>query len=139
MTPYKAVFGKEPPQIIRYEPAVTDIPAVQQQSQERYEILGQLKHNLTRAQHRMKQKADTKRRDIAFQVGEYVFVKLQPYRQNSVALRKNQKLSMRYFGPFKIIECISPVAYKLELPATARIHPVFHISLLKKCEGNHSR
>ena len=87
----------------------------------------------------MKLLADSKRCDLAFQVGDYVFVKPQPYCQNSVALRKNQKLSMRYFGPFKILECIGPVAYKLELPATAKIHPVFHISLLKKCEGTPSK
>ena len=87
----------------------------------------------------MKLSADSKRCDIAFQMGDYVFVKLQPYHQNSVALHKNQKLSMRHFGPFKILKCIGPIAYKLELPATARIHPVFHISLLKKCEGTPSK
>jgi len=84
----------------------------------------------------MKARADSKRRELEFEVGLFVYVKLQPYRQNSVALRKNQKLSMRYFGPFKIIQRIGPVAYKLELPLTTKIHPVFHISVLKKCKGN---
>ena len=90
---------------------------------------------MARAQQRMKDYADGKRKDVQFSEGEYVFVKLQPYRQSSVALRRNQKLSMKYFGPFKIIERVGPVAYKLQLPDTARIHPIFHISLLKKCIG----
>jgi len=43
---------------------------------------------------------------------------------------------MRYFGPFSIIERIGPVAYKLFLPSSAHIHPVFHVSVVKKCEGS---
>ncbi|MCH90048.1 hypothetical protein A2U01_0010954 [Trifolium medium] len=57
------------------------------------------------------------------------------YFKNSVALRKNQKLGMRYFGPFTISEKIGQVAYKLLLPPEARIHPVFHISQLKQFKG----
>lgn len=48
----------------------------------------------------MKKLADKKRMEISFTEGQWVFVKLQPYRQHSVALSKNHKLSMRYFGPF---------------------------------------
>lgn len=69
-------------------------------------------------------------------LGDMVFVKLQPYRQTSMALRKNQKLSLHYFGPFPVIEKLGSVAYKLLLPSTAKIHPVFHIFLLKKCVGD---
>jgi hypothetical protein len=52
----------------------------------------------------MKDQADKHRRHVVFEVGDRVLVKLQPYRQKSIALRKHQKLGMRFFGPFTIIE-----------------------------------
>jgi len=80
----------------------------------------------------MKLQPDKKRRDIHLEVGDLALVKLQPYRQSFVALRKNQKLSLRYFGPFVVLEKIGKVAYRLLLPESAEIYPIFHISLLKK-------
>jgi len=135
MTPYKAVFAQDPPPIIKYEPQPVDNPMAQHQLQDRDRLLGELKNNLLKAQNSMKCRADSKQRDTQFLVGDHVFVKLQPYRQSSIALRKNQKLSMRYFEPFEILERIGPVAYKLKLPDTAKIHLEFHNSLLKICEG----
>ncbi|MCI25030.1 hypothetical protein A2U01_0046218, partial [Trifolium medium] len=76
---------------------------------------------------------------MEFKIGDMVLVKLQPYRQHSVALHHNQKLSFCYFGPFPVIDKIGYVAYKLLLPPSARIHPVFHISVLKSCNGEHDR
>ncbi|XP_072076713.1 uncharacterized protein [Arachis hypogaea] len=70
-----------------------------------------------------------------FVEGELVLVKLQPYRQHSVALRKNRKLGMRYYGPFLIKKKLSDVAYKLDLPPVVKIQDAFHISALKKFRG----
>ena len=84
----------------------------------------------------MKEIANGKRRKVEFAIGDLVYVRLQPYEQNSLALHKNKKLSMHYIGLFKIIERIGSVAYRLHLLDTIRIHPAFHISLLKKCVGH---
>ena len=80
----------------------------------------------------MKNQADKKRSEREFQVGDLVFLKLQPYVQSTVASRTHQKLSFRFYGPFKIIVRVGQVAYKLELPPSAKIHPVVHVSQLKK-------
>ena len=51
----------------------------------------------------MKKTADAKRRPVEFQAGEMVFVKLRPYRQISLAKRRNEKLAARFYGPFRIL------------------------------------
>lgn len=83
----------------------------------------------------MKQAADTKRRDIAFDVGDWVFLKLQPYCQHTIFHRTSQKLSTRYVGLFPIEARVGPVAYRLKLPKGTKVHSGFHVSLLKKRVG----
>ncbi|GMJ05745.1 hypothetical protein HRI_004243700 [Hibiscus trionum] len=80
----------------------------------------------------MKYYADKQRLERQFQVGDEVYLKLQPYRQSSIALRSNLKLAVRFYGPYKVIKKIGSVAYQLALPPTTKIHSVFHVSLLKK-------
>ncbi|MCH83059.1 hypothetical protein A2U01_0003873, partial [Trifolium medium] len=136
MTPFKALYGRDAPTIIRYVAQTSDPPSVKDQLLQRDAILDQLKQNLMKAQQTMKHQADKKRRDVEFKVGDKVLVRLQPYRQHSAALRKNQKLSMRYFGPFEVIAKIGTVAYKLALPPSAKIHAVFHVAQLKAFKGS---
>lgn len=102
MTPYKALYGRDPPSFIRYEISAKDDLTLQEILVERDRLLNQLQANMTKSQQFMKHYADKHRRNEEFQVGELVLVKLQPYRQHSVALRKHQKIGLRYFGPFKI-------------------------------------
>ena len=91
-----------------------------------------LQQHLLRAKQRMKHQADKQRSDRVFQVGDLVFVKLQPYVQMSLARRSNNKLSFRYFGPYRVLAKVGTTAYKLDLPSSSSIHPVFHVSLLKQ-------
>ena len=66
------------------------------------------------------------------------YLKIQPYRQNAFGLRGSLKLRSKYYGPYKIIQKVGELAYKLQLPDQAEIHPVFHVSQLKKQHGKHA-
>jgi len=94
-----------------------------------------IRQHLNRAKQRMKRHADEHRSERHFQIGDLVFVKIQPYVQSSLAQRSNQKLAFKFFGPYRILARVGSVAYRLELPASSSVHPVFHVSQLKKSVG----
>ena len=121
--------------MLRLVEEASKVDEVNVQIHERNHILNELKENLSKAQNRMKKFVDVKRREVSLEVGNLVFVKLQPYRLRTLAKRPNEKLSPRYYGPYKVVERLGAVAYKLELPSYSKIHPVFHISQLKKLIG----
>jgi hypothetical protein len=68
-----------------------------------------------------------------------VFLRLQPYKKTSLKAQGNHKFAPKFYGPYQIIKRISSVAYKLALPATSKIHPVFHVSCIKKVVGQNSK
>ncbi|GKF05346.1 putative reverse transcriptase domain-containing protein [Tanacetum coccineum] len=85
------------------------------------------------ARDRQKSYANLKRKPMEFQVGDRVMLKVSPWK-GVVRFGKRGKLNPRYVGPFKVLENIRTVAYKLELPQElSRVHNTFHVSNLKKC------
>ena len=101
------------------------------------QVLQLLKDNLNLAQNRMKQQANQQCSEQSFNVGDSVFLRLQPYKQMSLKnTKKDNKLSPKYYGPYKVLQNIGSMAYKLELPSSSQVHPVFHVSSLKKVIGD---
>ncbi|GJQ94617.1 hypothetical protein Tco_0005756 [Tanacetum coccineum] len=88
------------------------------------------------ARDRPKSYADLKRKPMEFQVGDKVMLKVSPWK-GVVRFGKRGKLNPRHVGPFKVLEKVREVAYKLELPEElSRVHNTFHVSNLKKCHAD---
>lgn len=127
-SPFKALFGREP-NLGAMLAHSSDTAALQDMDWAAHTEM--LRAHMARAQDRFKKKADRLRSERVFAVGDEVLLKLQPYAQSTIANRPCRKLAYKFFGPFPIEQKIGSLAYKLTLPAEARIHPVFHVSQLK--------
>ncbi|XP_070669135.1 uncharacterized protein [Malus domestica] len=112
-TPFELVYGHAPPHIAPYEVGTAKMDYVAQSLLERDNMLTVLKHNLELAQNKMKVQVDKRRTKRHFNVGD----------------------KPRFYGPYEVLENIGMVAYKLKLPEGSKIHPVFHVSCLKKQLG----
>ncbi|GJU43916.1 hypothetical protein Tco_1201182 [Tanacetum coccineum] len=101
--------------------------------QETTEKISQIKDRLKAARDRQKSYADKRRKPLEFSVGDYVLLKVSPWK-GVVRFGKKGKLAPRFVGPFEIIEKVGPVAYQLDLPEELNgVHDTFHVSNLKKC------
>ncbi|GKE97185.1 putative reverse transcriptase domain-containing protein [Tanacetum coccineum] len=101
--------------------------------QETIEKVIQIKQRMQAARDRQKSYANLNRKPMEFQVRDRVMLKVSPWK-GVVCFLKWGKLNPRYVGPFKVLEKVGSVAYKLELPQELiRVHNTFHVSNLKKC------
>ncbi|GJX63475.1 putative reverse transcriptase domain-containing protein [Tanacetum coccineum] len=102
------------------------------------EKIVQIKSIIQAIRNRKKIYANIRRKPLEFQVGNRVMLKVSPWK-GVVRFGKRGKLNPRYVGPFKVIERVGTVAYKLKLPQQlSRVHNMFHVSNLKKCLSDES-
>lgn len=131
MSPYEALYGRP----CRTPVCWAEIGERQllgpQFVEEANEKIKVVQENMRKAQERQKKYADKGRREVIFQADDMVYLKVAAQKGRD-RFGKIGKLETRYIGPYRVIARIGEVAYKLELPPDMPLHPVFHVSMLRK-------
>ncbi|WVZ76339.1 hypothetical protein U9M48_024322 [Paspalum notatum var. saurae] len=134
-TPFKVVYGRDPPSLLHYQSGTARVAAVDRHLQDRDLFLAEIHERLLLARDTMKLHADKKRRDLSFAVGDWVWLRLHHRTATAITAAVSSKLRPRFYGPYEVLERIGDVACRLKFPVGAKIHDVFHVALLKKFTG----
>lgn len=127
-TPFYLSFGRHPASPLDLMLGDAQVPSAQTAVSEMADILRHARSRLEEARTRMAATANSHRRDVSFAVGDLVRLSTANLALPSTMSRK---LTARFVGPFKVTGVVNPVAYKLDLPPTMKIHNVFHVSVLQ--------
>lgn len=125
------VYGRDAPTKLKYEPGTTHNFELENMLKKRDFMLRDVQAHLLKAQNIMKNNVDKHRRDFKLEVGAQVFLKVHPYRQQSVQRCVCHKLVVKWYCPFEVLERVGKVAYRLRLSDDLKIHRVFHVFQLK--------
>ncbi|KAL0556479.1 hypothetical protein IC582_004993 [Cucumis melo] len=132
MTPFEALYGKCCRSPVCWGEVGEQRLMGPELVQSTNEAIQKITSRMHTAQSRQKSYADVRRKDLEFEVGDKVFLKVAPMR-GVMRFERRGKLSPRFVGPFEILERIGPVAYRLALPPSlSTVHDVFHVSMLRK-------
>nr|GEZ82979.1 putative reverse transcriptase domain-containing protein [Tanacetum cinerariifolium] len=136
VAPYEALYGQKCRSLVCWAEVGEAQLTGQEMIQETTEKIILIKQRIQATQDRQKSYADQKRKPMEFEVGDRVMLKVSPWK-GVVRFIKRGKLNPRYIGPFKVLDKVGDVAYRLELPQElSRVHHTFHLSNLKKCHAD---